>query len=79
MITVHHESWVATLEITKRLDKEVKFFSVGKKSFLGVMSKLLQLYIGGVWPNDYSITWGGGEVCPNDYNITWGVSQDPQK
>ena len=24
------------------------------------MSKLLQLYIGGVWRNDYSITWGGG-------------------
>ena len=32
------------------------FLSVGKKSFLGGMSKLLQLYIGGVRRNDYSIT-----------------------
>ena len=53
MITVHHESLVATLEI---FDKKNKFPSVDKKSFVGVMSKLLQLYRGGVRRNDYSIT-----------------------
>ena len=56
----------------QRLDKKIKFLSVSKKSFLGGMSKLLQLYRGGVRRNDYSITQGG--VCPNDYNITWGGS-----
>ena len=57
MITVYHESWVVTLGILfpKTWQKNI-FFSVGKKSFLGGMSKWLQLYIGGVRPNDYSIT-----------------------
>ena len=57
IITVYPESWVVTLGIIfpKTWQKNI-FFSVGKKSFLGVMSKRLQLYIGGVRPNDYSIT-----------------------
>ena len=42
--------------ISRDLTKKSDFFSVGKKSFLGGMSKLLQLYIGGVRQNDYSIT-----------------------
>ena len=57
MIIVYHESWVVTLGILfpKTWQKNI-LFSVGKKSFLGGMSKWLQLYIGGVRPNDYSIT-----------------------
>ena len=47
MITVHHESWVATLEISfPETWQKIRFFSVGKKSFLGGMSKWLQYYIG---------------------------------
>ena len=42
--------------ISRDLTKKIKFLSVGKKSFLGGMSKLLQLYLGGVRRNDYSIT-----------------------
>ena len=36
-------------------DSEIRFFSFGKKSFLGGISIWLYLYIGGVRPNDYSI------------------------
>ena len=42
--------------INSRDLKKIKFLSVGKKSFLGGMSKWLQLYRGGVRRNDYSIT-----------------------
>ena len=46
MIMVYPESWLITfgvsIDFTKKLD-----FSVGKKSFLGGMSKWLQLYLGG--------------------------------
>jgi len=40
MITAYHEFWVFTLAIsfTKNKQKNI-FFSVGKKSFLGGMSK----------------------------------------
>ena len=63
MITVYHESWVVTLGILfpKTWQKNI-FFSVGKKSFLGGMSKWLQLYIGGVRPNDNSVTRGRGDA-----------------
>ena len=64
--------------ISKDLTKKNILFSVGKKSFLGGMSKLLQLYIGGGTAKWLQYYIGG--VCPNDYNITWGgVSRDPQK
>ena len=51
------------------LTKKSYFFSWKKKSFLVGNVKIITFYIGGVRPNDYSITLGGG-VCPNDYNIT---------
>ena len=41
--------------ISRDLTKN-QIFSVGKKSFLGGNSNLLQLYIGGVRRNDYSTT-----------------------
>ena len=45
---------------SRDLTKKSDLFSVGKKSFLGVRSKSLQLYRGGVRRNDYSIAEGGG-------------------
>ena len=50
----------------------IQIFSFGKKSFLGRgVSIWLYLYIGWVWPNDYSITWGEGSLGTpkNDYVI----------
>ena len=56
--------------ISRDLTKKSDFFSVGKKSFLGVRSKSLQLYRGGICPNDYNITWGGSLGTPkSDYVI----------
>ena len=46
---------IISIDLTKN-----QIFSVRKNAFLEDMSKLLQLYIGGVGQNDYSITWGGG-------------------
>ena len=40
----------------QRLDKKIRFLSVGKKVISGGYAKLLQLYIRGVRRNDYSIT-----------------------
>ena len=55
------------------LTKKIRFFSFGKKSFLGSISIWLYLYIGGY---GQMITvlhrGGGGGGCQNDYNITWG-------
>ena len=62
MVTVLHRGglandysipWILGYHIRNIISKD---FSVSKKSVLGVMSKWLQLYIGGVRPNDYSIT-----------------------
>ena len=43
------------------------------------MSKLLQLYIGGVRRNDYSITWGGYAQMITILHRGGGVSRDPRK
>ena len=71
MITIHHESWVATLGISFPEIKN-QIFSFGKKSFLGGNANMiislhregtakgLQYYIGGVCSNDYNITDRGG-------------------
>ena len=64
MITAYHEIWVFTLGISfpKNWQKNI-FFSVGKKSFLGGMSKWLQLlHKGGTakWLQYYSRGGGGG-------------------
>ena len=63
MITVYHESWDVTLGI---FFPKKHIFSVGKKSFLGGMSKRLQLYIGG-YGQMITVLHRGG------------VSLDPQK
>ena len=72
MITVYPESWVVTLGILfpKTWQKNI-FFSCQKvisgryvKTITtlhrGGTAKWLQHYIGGVCPNNYNITWGGG-------------------
>ena len=47
MITVHHESRVITLGISFHSTKN-HTFSVGKKSFLGGMSKMITILHGGL-------------------------------
>ena len=79
MITVYHESWVVTLGILfpKTWQKNI-FFSVGKKSFLGGMSKWLQLYIGG-YSQMITVLHGAGMPKWLQYYMGGGGSRDPQK